>query len=136
MSASDSKILQFKDLKSYNNKVKQHIDSKSRSSDISNILNNLYYPYTNGKSLVYNRDVSVSINAGASAAYVDTYILHGYGYKILGCSFQGNVGGPVSVQFYENKGHYWAQIDMASKFTTVQNLTITIIYTQEQSQGG
>lgn len=133
MSVSDNKILQFKDLKNYNTKVKQHIDSKSRSSDISNVLNTLYYPYTNGKSLVYSRGVSVSIGAGASAAYVDTYVQHGYGYSILGYSLQGNVGCPVTAQFYENKGNYWAQINTANTFTAVQTLTLTVIYTQAQS---
>ena len=132
MSVSDNKVLQFKDLKSYNNKVKQHIDSKSRSSDISNILNTLYYPYTNGKSLVYSRGVSLTISAGASAAYVDTYVLSGYGYSILGYSLKGSVGCPVTVQFYENKGNYWAQVNIANTFTTAQNLTLTVIYTQSQ----
>ncbi len=133
MSVSDNKVLQFKDLKNYNTKVKQFVNNKSSSSAVSDILNNMYYPYTNGKSLVYTRDVSCTISAGASAVYVDTYIQYGYGYSILGYSLQSRVGCPVTAQFYENKGHYWAQINTANTFTTVQNLTLTIIYTQVQS---
>lgn len=133
MSVSDNKILQYKDLKNYNTKVKQHIDSKSRSSDISNILNTLYYPYTSGKSLVCSRSISFSIaSATANEQVFNTYVPKSsniIGYSVVTAS----EAIPFAVSVYPFGSNYYIAV---RPYTTImdsqyypQSGIIHIIYT-------
>ena len=109
--ASDEKILQFKALKTYNNRVKQYVDENAGSggsttladlgitvsatqiNDLTNIsdytykmVNDLYTPYKyNDKSLVKYVDNSVNFSSlnDTSTKSVNTY-LSSSSYKIIG----------------------------------------------------
>lgn len=110
--ASDEKILQFKDLKTYNNRVKQYVDENAGSggsttladlgitvtakqiNDLTNIsdytykmVNELYTPYTEfNKSLVKYVDNSVSFSSlnDTGTKSVNTYITPGNGEHVIG----------------------------------------------------
>lgn len=156
MSASDNKILQFGDLKTYNNKVKQYVQANKGNSEkttladlgitespgninmLSDILNRVYYPYTNGQSMVYTRDISFTISsASASESTYNTYIGCYGNYKILGYSIISTGSAVSTAAMFFPLGSNYYMVVQPIKSLSSDNYpitgTITIAYSQIQS---
>lgn len=156
MGASDNKIIQFSDLKTYNNKVKQYVQANKGSTEkttladlgivesagninmLSDILDRVYYPYTNGQSMVYTRDISFTISsASAGESIYNTYVGCYGNYKILGYSII-STGSAVSTaaMFYPVDSYYHIVIQPIKTLSSDNypiTGTITIAYSQIQS---